>query len=483
MSKKGLRQRAKRGIRSVRSNKRTKLALIVIIIISFSVIAVFLMFPRAFILKSSSSGSMGMGDVSANMQMETKPLKLNSDGSYSVIQTGEDGDLQNAPFYIGEQEISAIEFVITISASGSYVDWSTLEIVLNAAANDLQVGTKNLPETALEKNAAGFSEIITFRITDLTEYIDENNPDDTDEDGTDYFHFDCVATATGYIIDAKGNELTDTVTIRHPWTLNTLPDGTFTIDSEEAIKPTYSSIPQDERITQGDPLTLTWIANDDNPATYVIKTYTPADGSSIVAQGEWTDGGAISWNKAGSYVSIEPGDIKLKVTCTVIDQDSQQTIDSVIIQITVPTSPEAPNFSKSDGPTSSATSGSVEIFITFKPYSANPSSYKIYMNGVLEDSGTWTGGDIIHRVTYLYSGTNTIKCVVTDSYGQSSSYTHTISTDTKEDPAADDDSDEPIINAPFSLGHVQGLSIFIATGFMGIGLVVFWIMRRKKKSR
>ena len=60
--------------------------------------------------------------------------------------------------------------------------------------------------------------------------------------------------------------------------------------------------------------------------------------------------------------------------------------------------------------------------------------------------------------------------------------TQSITTPTDDLPEKDlpGGGDEPMINAPFSLGDVQGISLFVGLFFVGIGLVVFYIMKRGK---
>ena len=481
-NKRGLKNKGKAAsskIRSIFTDKK-KLAVLVIVILSVSTIAIYTAIPKAVIVDQHSTGDIQMGAVDCSIDVETKPLAATMDGYVPIYGTEGESEIDtNSPWYIGEQEISAMEFTVNIVAKGNYVDWSTLSITVVATCNGIPVGTTTVPETPLAKDEGSFSEIVTFMITNFDLYLDIEFPSSTLEDGTLLFDMDCVTTATGSLNDVKGNELTDVVSINNPWNLNSLPDGSFgLIGSEELIAPAFESAPTSTRIFQGESLPLHWVANDDNPDEYIIRTYTTGDGSHIVASGTWASGEVISYSQAGDYGSIEPGDIDLHVSCTVTDSNGQQAINSVLIQITVPVIQLAPTFAKADGPYSNPVSGAVELFITFKPESTCPSSFKIYQNSLEIDGGSWLGGDIILFVDFLYDGPNDFKCVVVDILGRSAIYTHTVIT--PEDDTGVPTNDDGTTNAPFSLGDIQGISLFMGIFFVGVGTAIWYIMKKRR---
>lgn len=465
---------------------RKKLAVILTLLIATSGVIVLLSIPIPDTLEQQSLNEMVMGTVDCSITLDSKPLTSTTDG-YAPIYDGEVA--ANNPFFIGDQEVTAMDFMINIVAIGNYVDWSTLSIDISASCNGVVFGTKTVPETPLDAAAPGFNQVVTFRITDFDNFVDPENPDSELTDGTLIYDLNCIALADGSINDAKGNDLSDTVSITQIWTVNSLPDGSFSmVGSEELVKPIFNSAPQNTRIEQGEYLPLYWVVYDDNPTTYTIKTYTTGDGSHIVEQGEWNPGDTIDYLAAGSYASIEPGDIALYVSCTIFDANGQQAIHSVLIEILVPEIDLAPTFEKADGPYTAPSAGDVEVFITFKPRSSYPNSYIIYQNSDEISRGAWDGSDILVFVDFLYAGANDIKCVVIDTYSRSSFYVHTVLTpildEDNPDRLLDIDTGDPdanILNAPFSLGEIQGISLFVAIFFVGAGAGLWFIMKRTGK--
>ncbi|MHA1807170.1 MAG: hypothetical protein ACTSX2_06315 [Candidatus Thorarchaeota archaeon] len=453
---------------------RTKLvAILVVIIVASSTIALFALNPTIF-LQQKSSGDLPLGLSNCNVGMTTTPLDKNG----NPIQLD---NSSNSPWYVNGHEVSSLQADITINTAGDNVDWSTLDILLILTANDNELVRWHLPETVLDPTAGGYAIIKSYEITDFDALVDFAHPEQTLDDGSKIYSLELKITATGTVEDAKGNELTDTVAVRQVWDLATAPDGAFSMNADDAHKPVFTSAPPDASITQGTNHLLRWGVSDDNPAAYVIKTYTPADGSQIVRQGTWNNTDTIEYD-IGGFVSIEPGDVDVTVSLTIIDQDGQQAVDSVKVHITVPETPAAPTFSKSDGPITSSKSGPVELFITFKPSSPRPQSYKIYANGVLKKSGTWDGGNIAYAVTYLYAGVNSFKCVVYDTLDQSKGYTHAITAPTSTLPPQTSDPEDPsnFVNAPWSLGYVSQISIGLSACFVTIGVLVYFINRRRR---
>lgn len=475
-------------------NSKRKLALLLTFVIITSGVFLILLIPGQVAVDQNSTGALLIGTVQCSVELETQPLQQLADGSYAPIYTATgdvsyDADIAvNAPFFVGEQEIAAMDFVINIVAVGNYIDWSTLSIEVTATTNGIVVGTKTIPESPLARDEGGFIQIVSFRITDFDTYIDIDLPDNELTDGTLIYNLDCIAVANGFVNDAKGNNLEDVVSINQIWTVNSLPDGSFSmIGSEELVKPSFESAPQATKINQGEYLPLHWVVYDDNPTNYIIRTYTTGDGSHVVQEGTWNAGDIISYLSAGSYASIELGDIDLYISCTIFDGNGQQEIHSVLIEIIVPVINLAPTFEKGDS-IYTTTSGAAEVFLTYRPRSDYPSSYIIYQNSDEIESGTWVGGDIIVYADFLYAGINDFKCVVIDTSSRSAFYTHTILT-----PVIDEanpgviidlepqDPDAGIINAPFSLGDIQGISLFAGFFFVGVGISIWYIMKKRGK--
>ncbi len=476
-------------------NSKRKLAFVLIFVILISGVFIYMAIPKREIVDQQSTGSLQVGAVQCSVELKSQPLIQLTDGSYvPYYSTGgydPDTDIStNAPWFIGDQEVGAMDFTINIVAVGNFVDWSTLSIDVTASCNGIEFGSQTIPETPLIVNAGGFTKIISFRITDFDLFVNIEAPDDTLNDGTLIYNLDSIAIADGYIQDAKGHDLEDTVAVNQIWTINSLPDGSFSmIGSEELVKPIFNSAPQATKIAQGEYTPLYWVVYDDNPTTYQIRTYTTGDGSQIVKEGTWNAGDIISYLSAGSYASIELGNIDLYISCTILDGNGQQEIHSVLIEILVPVINLAPTFEKADGIYTSA-SGYVEEFITFKPRSDYPHSYIIYQNSAEIESGNWVGGDIALFVDFLYAGINDFKCVVIDTSSRSAFAIHRITT-----PVIDEDNPtklidlEPfdpndpsnIVNAPFSLGDIQGISLFAGLFFVGVGISIWFIMKKRGK--
>lgn len=436
-------------------SSKSKIGLIAIGLIFIIGIAGYLLLPVA--ISQSAKNNMDLGDVNCTVGLTTTPLYGGNPVSESTM---------NSQFYVQGNPVDALEFTLQINADGSYVDWSTLSISIGLTVNDADLKSWTVG-TDLAREAGGLSESVSHTVTEL-DYLAGSTPDKIQDNGVEIYYLNAEASVVGSISDVKGNVLEDTLLVTNRWELQTDPDGVFSIDSDAVTKPSFTQTPGDASITQGESYPITWTATDDNPTTYQIATYTPADGSTVQKSGEWSNTTTMTYD-AGSFVSVEPGDYSLQITCRIEDQDGHTQTDSAVFQVTVPSSPDAPTFEKADGPTS--VRAGTEAIITFKPRSDTPDSYEIYVNGEKVDSGSWSGGDITHGITYVEAGDNYVKCVVYDTYGQSNDYTHTV-TGTIDDEDTDDEDPDPAMS-PFGISPPI-MSLAIAVAAIPLGAFLWW---------
>jgi hypothetical protein len=440
-------------------SSKSKLGLIAIGFIFVIGIAGYLLIPVA--ISQSADNDMNMGDVNCSVGLTTTPLY----GGNPVRES-----TMNSQFYVGGSPVDALQFNLQITSDGSYVDWSTLSISIDLTVNDASLKSWTVG-TDLAREAGGLSESVSHTVTEL-DYLAGSTPDKIQDNGVEIYYLNCEADVVGSITDVKGNTLEDTLLVTNRWELQTDPDGVFSIDSDAVTKPSFTQTPADASITQGDSYPITWSATDDNPTTYQIATYTPADGSTVQKNGEWSNTTAMTYDP-GTFVSIEPGDYSLRVTCRIEDDDGHTVTDSVVFQVTVPAEPDAPIFEKSDGP--SSVDAGTEALITFKPRSDNPDSYEIYLNGVEVKSGSWSGGDIGYGIKSVEAGDNYVKCVVHDTYGQSNDYTHTVTGVTMDDQTTDENTDESKeLMSPFGVISPPIMSLAIALAAIPLGAILWW---------
>ena len=454
-------------ITGIRKDKR-KLVVVLLLILIVSGGGIFLAISNmSEILQNDNNGSMNFGEANCFVELTTAPIK--SDGS--SIYTGIDS---NVPLFLGEQEVSSIKVLISILATGSAVDWTTLDIQLEIFANDEVISSYSLPETSLESNALGFQ-------TDLEDSVvlDVDNEWmvlEATADGNGIYPIQIRVVVVATITDANGNLLEDDVAVDNEWQITSLPTGAMSAKAEENTAPVLKSIPTESVIAQGTNHILAWLVEDDNPATYEISTYTLADGWRIVDSGDWISNEPIEYD-IGFFISVEPGNTIVSVGLKAIDEDGLQTITTVLITILVPVT-DGPTFLKSVGDTEFTHPGLVEAWVTFKPRTTIPSSYFVYANGELIASGSWSGADISVIVDYIYTGTNRIKCVVTDTSGQSASYIHSIFV--SELGAIIDPYDpDNFVNAPLNNMQMTQISIGVSGVFVILGAIVYWYSKRR----
>lgn len=457
-----------RTLTGIRKDKR-KLAIVLLSILVVSGVAtVFVISNVSEILKGTGNGSMNFGEANCYIDLTTTPLQ--PDGNMILI--GVDG---NQPIYLGSQEVGSIQIDVAITAIGSAVDWTTLNIRLEIYANDELLFSYALPEQVLDSSSLGYQ-------TDLEESVEIDVENDwmgqpPSATGYDYYlvKFRVVANAT--INDANGNELADNTIVDNEWQFTIDPTG-ISAEANAQTAPILSASPPECVINQGENHILSWLVEDDNPATYIITTYTLADGSHEVDIGAWISDEPIQYD-IGSYASVEPGTIYVSVGLKAIDEDGQQITDTVMITVLVPTTPDGPTFLPSSGNTEYMYPGVVEAWVTFKPRSAIPSSFSVYANGELIDSGSWSGADISVMVESVYTGTNKIKCVVIDTNGNVAYYIHYIFVSI--DPIQIIDPNDPgnLVNAPLNDMQMAQISITVSGLFIILGAIVYWYSRRR----
>jgi len=170
-----------------------------------------------------STGSMDMGD--ANCSVTLGVIGLDADGNEVTAP------ISNNPLYLEGVEISSVKFTVSIIASGSDVDWSTLEVKFTVTSEGVQASglvTWTIMDFTLQGDG-------TYKASDeyvVDEYLDQltyDEPDYTESDGTDVYIYDVQAVVNGYVTDLKDNSLTASVTITANFELRTAPDGTFSL--------------------------------------------------------------------------------------------------------------------------------------------------------------------------------------------------------------------------------------------------------------
>jgi hypothetical protein len=416
---------------------------------------VFLLLFIPYGLSSTDGSNMSLGDVDCAVSLTT----------VGYIN-GEPTTIANNPFYVGGAPVDALEFRVQLQASGDFVDWSTLQITVDLYVNDLLLTTWTWG-TSLNFDAGGFSKTDAHMVDEL-DFLASGSPDQVLDNGVEVYNIDCTAEAEGVIEDYKGNILSDTLVVRNAWELQTDPNGIFTLHSEAVTKPSFTTIPSDMSVNQGESNILTWRATDDNPTTYEVTTYTPADGSYIQSSGTWSNSTEMQFD-VGTFVSLEPGDYVLRVTCKIIDGDEHQTIDSVAINVHVPTVPTGPTIDGSTGPTSFK-AGELDQAVTFHAQSSRPASYKIFLNGLEMEAGAWPGGDISYVVPSILAGKNRVKCVVWDTLNQEASHTHYIEGTGEPYTTTTDPFDDFGTHSPWT-ASLPVISIGVAIGIAILGLI------------
>lgn len=169
-----------------------------------------------------ATGEMDMGDTDCSVTV-----------GVIGMMNGEEvtTDIYNSPLYLSGVEIDSVKFTISIIATGTDVDWSTLKITFTITSEGYQAsGLITWGITDFAKQADGSYKASAEYVVD--EYINEiqyEDPDQTLADGTDVYILNVQAVVNGEITDLKGNALTDSVTVKTDYELRTAPDGTFSL--------------------------------------------------------------------------------------------------------------------------------------------------------------------------------------------------------------------------------------------------------------
>lgn len=164
-----------------------------------------------------------------------------ADGNAISIKTLQSG------YYIGGVEIAKIQFDISLTISGTDVDWDTLDtshvdlVIYPGGGEPIHTGddllTKDLWSELSDNQKTGES-IFTIWDADFAPdvpvynwYLADvlGNPAKTLEDGTDIFLLQMILELEMVVTDLKGQMISSGVDIVGTWEINTLPDGTFDI--------------------------------------------------------------------------------------------------------------------------------------------------------------------------------------------------------------------------------------------------------------
>jgi len=195
-----------------------------------------------------------------------------------------------------------------------------------------------------------------------------------------------IYTFICYVYDQAGNSISDEVLV-------TVQDVTApTIDHPDDV--TYSEGTVNHFVT--------WNPSDLNPESYNVTR-----NGVLIESGTWNGGNiivSVDVQSRGIYTFI----------CYVYDQAGNSISDEVLVTVQDVT---APTIDHPDDVTYSE--GTVNHFVTWNPSDLNPESYNVTRNGVLIESGTWNGGNIIVSVDVQSRGIYTFICYVYDQAGNS----------------------------------------------------------------
>ena len=169
-----------------------------------------------------ANGNMSMGSANCTVTLEVVGLKDGVPVTAPIL---------NSPLYYQGVEIDALQFNLTITATGTDVDWTTLKTTFTISAEGYQASGLitwgvNTGDFTLQSDGsymAHGSYVVDESLLDL-QYT---TPDETLADGSDVYYYNIVAEVSGEITDIKGGILVDTVTVEVDHELRTAPDGTF----------------------------------------------------------------------------------------------------------------------------------------------------------------------------------------------------------------------------------------------------------------
>jgi len=406
---------------------------------------------------TQAAGSLQMGNVDIAVTMETTASVSTDTDSY---------------YYVSGQKMNEIFISFNVVANGDYVDWSTLQInpilYVEACGELTIIKTFGSIGSDLSTTDGGYEGGDFHTLDSLGVYL--TTPDEV-IDETEIYYLEIYLEVSAGITDNAGNSLTDESSFRATWQIKSEP-----LSTEETppdlISPSFTTTPNSlYNNNEGISLNLEWVGVDDNPLSYEISTYSIYDGYRIRSSGVWTSAATLQYD-ADLFRSVEPGDYTVSVACKIIDADGQTAISSTSVKVTVPTTALI-TFEKMTTAPTTANAGPSSLELVFKPRSDIPLSYQVFQNGVMLKEGSWSGGDIIISVSYIYPGANDFRCVVFDTNGYSKTYIHTITASTdpyREIPVMP--TDKIILNSPFAGENILSSSLWVAVAVFSFASIV-----------
>lgn len=210
------------------------------------------------------------------------------------------------------------------------------------------------------------------------------------------------------------------------------------VNVADPIPPTIDS-PPDIQVTEGNSsASVTW-----NPADTYPDRYEIYDNSVLFSEDEWN----------GSSITVGLGTLALgghNLTCVVYDVSDNTAADQVnvlVVDNVLPIINHLENSTMSEGSSAS---------LIWSPSDLHPSSFELYREGILIDSDSWSGDDIIVSLADLTIGEYNYTIVVFDTSGNKATDTTFV---TVEDNAI------PVIDHPDDIEYSEG----------SIGNTIVWI--------
>jgi parallel beta-helix repeat protein len=202
--------------------------------------------------------------------------------------------------------------------------------------------------------------------------------------------------------------------------------------------------------------TITWSANDADQATYEIFQNATQKISDV-------------WNEPFVSVSLDGLNVSTyNFTIIVTDALDNSALDTVFVYVSDTTSPVV------DSPTDiQFEEGTPNQFITWTPFDFDPDSYTIHRDGMLLESESWTGSQVIVNITGLSVGSYTYLLTVYDGTGNSVTDTVVVSV---IEPVTTPTTSPTITPTPLDINTLAVITL-------GIGsVVVVIVVLMKKKS-
>ncbi|MHA2364251.1 MAG: Heimdall-CTERM domain-containing surface protein [Candidatus Hodarchaeales archaeon] len=208
-------------------------------------------------------------------------------------------------------------------------------------------------------------------------------------------------------------------------------DTVFVTVTDEPVGPIINS-PQDISYVEGDTgYSISWIATDDNPNNFTIL-YEGID----IANGSWVSGNVIIQLVDDLLIGV------YNYTIIISDYDGFTVFDTVIVTVTAP---EPPVFVSTPNDLTLG-AGTTGTSLSWVVTDSNPATYELFINSVLNESGTWNSGIAIsYSLDGLTPGTYNFTLIVTNNYNLNGidSVIVTITS-------------QPSINSPQDISYVEG---------------------------